>query len=145
MQALIRGSFYPRTMLRQACAGLLAGMGCVATLAWAQAPGVPVAQDRPYPGVIELRVDATDVNHRMLRVQERIPVRTGTLQLLFPRWLPGTHGPYAEPSQFAGLIVRDGDRFRVVRIDYRGGLRYPKLERIEGSRDWHGAILAPRS
>jgi predicted metalloprotease with PDZ domain len=27
------------------------------------------------------------------------------------------------------LRVKDGDRFRTVKIDYRGGLRYPRLER----------------
>jgi hypothetical protein len=27
------------------------------------------------------------------------------------------------------LIVREGDQFRTVQLDYRGGLRYPHLER----------------
>ncbi|MBN8481828.1 MAG: M61 family metallopeptidase [Xanthomonadales bacterium] len=42
------------------------------------------------------------------------------------------------------LLVRDFDRFRTVRIDYHGGLRYPRLERIAGSPDRLGDILAPR-
>ena len=33
------------------------------------------------------------------------------------------------------LLVKEGDRYRSVGIDYHGGLRYPKLERIEGSED----------
>jgi predicted metalloprotease with PDZ domain len=41
------------------------------------------------------------------------------------------------------LLLREGDRFRSVRIDHRGGLRYPKLERAAGD-DRLGAILAPR-
>lgn len=42
------------------------------------------------------------------------------------------------------LIVRDGERHRVLRIDYRGGLRYPTLERIEGSVDRLGKVYSPR-
>ncbi|MFC3069917.1 M61 family metallopeptidase [Phenylobacterium soli] len=42
------------------------------------------------------------------------------------------------------LIVKDGDHYRVVTIDYRGGLKYPRLERIEGTPDRLSAIYAPR-
>ena len=42
------------------------------------------------------------------------------------------------------LLLKDGDDFRVVRIEYRGGLRYPKLERIPDTPDRLTAILAPR-
>lgn len=43
------------------------------------------------------------------------------------------------------LLVKSGDRFREIAIDYRGGLRYPRLEKIgagEGSLD---KLLSPRS
>ncbi|WP_240096319.1 M61 family metallopeptidase [Thermomonas flagellata] len=42
------------------------------------------------------------------------------------------------------LLVRDFDRFRTVRLDYHGGLRYPHLERIPGTPDYLGAIFAAR-
>jgi predicted metalloprotease with PDZ domain len=42
------------------------------------------------------------------------------------------------------LIVRQADSFRTVRIDYRDGLRYPHLRRVEGSPDLLTKILAPR-
>ena len=42
------------------------------------------------------------------------------------------------------LIIRNGDRFRTVSFDYRGGLRYPRLERIEGTPDRIGDILSAR-
>lgn len=42
------------------------------------------------------------------------------------------------------LLVRQGDTFRSVRIDYHGGLRYPHLQRIEGTPDVLSRILAPR-
>jgi len=42
------------------------------------------------------------------------------------------------------LTVRDGDRVRTVKLDYTGGLRYPRLERIAGTPDRLGEIFAPR-
>lgn len=48
----------------------------------------------------------------------------------------------ADPIQ---LIVKTGDEYRAVAIDYHGGLRYPHLERIPGTPDRLGAILRPRT
>ena len=42
------------------------------------------------------------------------------------------------------LLVNNLDHIDTVRIDYRGGLRYPKLERVPGTPDRLSAILAPR-
>jgi predicted metalloprotease with PDZ domain len=42
------------------------------------------------------------------------------------------------------LLVRNQDLYRTVRIDYRGGLRYPHLVPIAGRRDLLPAVLAPR-
>jgi predicted metalloprotease with PDZ domain len=42
------------------------------------------------------------------------------------------------------LIVRKGDRFRTVRLDYHGGLRYPHLERDPGRPDLLQAIFASK-
>lgn len=43
------------------------------------------------------------------------------------------------------LLLKSGDRFRTVAIPYHDGLRYPRLERIEGTPDRLGAILAARA
>lgn len=43
------------------------------------------------------------------------------------------------------LIVRNQDRFRTIQLDYRGGLQYPHLERVEGKPDVLATLLAPRS
>jgi predicted metalloprotease with PDZ domain len=42
------------------------------------------------------------------------------------------------------LLVKDGDRYSTVRIDWRGGLRYPLLERIPGTPDRLAALYRPR-
>jgi predicted metalloprotease with PDZ domain len=43
------------------------------------------------------------------------------------------------------LLLRNGDQYRTVTIDYRDGLRYPHLERDAAAADRLAAILAPRS
>ena len=43
------------------------------------------------------------------------------------------------------LLVRNLDDYRTVRVEYRGGLRYPQLERIPGTVDRLAAVLKPRS
>ena len=40
------------------------------------------------------------------------------------------------------LLVKVDNRYKTVKIDYRGGQRYPKLERIEGTPDRLTAILS---
>jgi predicted metalloprotease with PDZ domain len=42
------------------------------------------------------------------------------------------------------LIVREGERFRTVQLDYHGGLRYPHLERDPNRPDLLEAIFAPK-
>lgn len=43
------------------------------------------------------------------------------------------------------LIVRNQDRYRVVRLDYHDGLQYPHLVRVEGRADGLAALLAPQA
>src|SRR5206468_275652 len=42
------------------------------------------------------------------------------------------------------LLVRDGERYRTIRIDYRGGLRYPRFERDTSNPARLDQILAAR-
>jgi predicted metalloprotease with PDZ domain len=42
------------------------------------------------------------------------------------------------------LLVRNQDLYRTVRIDYRGGLRYPHLVALAGREDLLPAVLASR-
>lgn len=39
------------------------------------------------------------------------------------------------------LLVKIGDRYKTVKIDYHGGLRYPRFERIAGTHDYWSDIL----
>jgi hypothetical protein len=42
------------------------------------------------------------------------------------------------------LLVKTGDHYRTARLEWKGGLRYPRLERIDGTPDLLSAIYAPR-
>ncbi|RYG12045.1 MAG: M61 family peptidase, partial [Caulobacteraceae bacterium] len=42
------------------------------------------------------------------------------------------------------LIVKDGDHYRTVSVDYHEGLRYPRLERIPGTPDRLSELYTPR-
>lgn len=42
------------------------------------------------------------------------------------------------------LLLRQDDHYRHVQINYHDGLRYPHLQRIDGSRDWLTSIVKAR-
>jgi predicted metalloprotease with PDZ domain len=70
-------------------------------------PSIPAAQDTAYPGVIRLSVDATDLDRRIFRVRETIPLaQAGPVTLLYPKWLPGNHAPNGPLNDLAGLVIR---------------------------------------
>jgi predicted metalloprotease with PDZ domain len=68
-------------------------------------PPIVAPRDAPYPGLLKLSVDATDLDRRIFNVRETIPVKPGRVTLLFPMWRPGGHQASGELNKFAGLIV----------------------------------------
>jgi len=42
------------------------------------------------------------------------------------------------------LLVHDGDLYRTVKLDWHGGLRYPRLEKVGKGKGTLDALLAPR-
>lgn len=66
---------------------------------------IPAPEDHPYPGEIHLTVDATDLQHRIVRVHESITGLGPDAVLLFPKWLPGNHGPTGPVDRLAGLMI----------------------------------------
>jgi predicted metalloprotease with PDZ domain len=70
----------------------------------------PLPQDAPYPGTMQIDVDASDIARRIYRVKQTIPLASGgPMTLLFPQWLPGTHSPRGQIDKLSGLkITADG-------------------------------------
>jgi predicted metalloprotease with PDZ domain len=85
---------------------------CALLLAFTAArAGDPAPADVEYPGILKLAVDATDLDHRVFRVHEEIPVAAGALMLLYPQWLPGNHAPRGPIDKLAGVVFTiDGKR-----------------------------------
>ena len=42
------------------------------------------------------------------------------------------------------LLIHDGDVYRTVKLDWHGGLRYPRLEKVGKGTGTLDALLAPR-
>jgi predicted metalloprotease with PDZ domain len=98
------------------CGALIAAGVAVAQTPLSLPPEIAAPRDAPYPGTIRLAVDATDVTRHIFRVKETIPVRTGSLTLLYPKWLPGTHSPAGRIDALAGLMIQaNGRRVEWVR------------------------------
>lgn len=88
-------------LLMATVAGSIVGM--VSLIAGAQ---VPAPRPADYaPGELKISVDATDIAHRIFSVHETIPVVPGPLTLLYPQWIPGTHGPSGPIDKLAGLTI----------------------------------------
>jgi len=108
------------------CASALALLVAAPALAQtgAAAPALPVAlapippvSDQVRPGAIELWVDASDIDRRIMSVRQTIPVtQSGPMVLFYPQWIPGNHGPVGPVSQVANLqFSANGQRIEWVR------------------------------
>ncbi len=78
---------------------------------------IPAPRDVPYPGTIQLTVDASDVTRAIFRVHEHVPVpAAGDFVMLYPKWLPGTHSPSGQINKVAGFrATANGKELKWVR------------------------------
>jgi predicted metalloprotease with PDZ domain len=73
-------------------------------------PPIVRSQDRPYPGVLQLAIDARDTDRGIIHGRLRVPVaQPGPLTLLYPKWMPGYHSPQNPLELLAGIEVRAGE------------------------------------
>ena len=90
-------------------------------------PGFAVAQNGP----ITLQVDATEAMRQILHARMRFPVRPGPLTLLYPKWIPGEHGPSGPVIDLVGLKIstsgktiewkRDGEEMFAFQLEVPAG------------------------
>src|SRR5438552_18912566 len=52
---------------------------------------------------LDVEVDARDLPRRLLHTRITIPCQPGKLRLWYPKWIPGTHGPYGRVEDVGGL------------------------------------------
>ena len=110
-------------LLASACAAALL-FGAAPGLAQVETPAldrtlapIPAPRDAPYPGVITLEMDATDIDRRIISVRQTIPVTgAGPLVLLYPQWIPGNHAPVGPVDDIGDLqITANGQQLPWVR------------------------------
>ncbi len=77
-------------------------------------PPIPTPTAETYPGVIKYEVDATDVERKIVRVRQTMPVKAGPLVLLYPKFLPGNHAATGPIQLISGVTVTGGG----ARIDW---------------------------
>lgn len=59
------------------------------------------AQSQP----IQVSVDASDATRRLIHATMKFPVKPGPFSLLYPKWIPGEHGPTGPIEDLVGLKV----------------------------------------
>jgi predicted metalloprotease with PDZ domain len=74
---------------------VLAGAIMLAGGSLARAQGAPIT----------LNVDLSDAPRRILHATETMPVSSGPLTLVYPKWIPGEHGPTGPIENFAGFFI----------------------------------------
>ena len=61
-------------------------------------------------GPITLNVDATEAPRKLFHAHMTIPVNHGPLTLVYPKWIPGEHGPTGPIINLAGLKFTAGGK-----------------------------------
>jgi predicted metalloprotease with PDZ domain len=74
-----------------------------AGVALAVAVGSSVASAQTAP--ITLSVDLTDAPRKILHATEVMPVTAGPLTVVYPKWIPGEHGPTGPIENMAGFFI----------------------------------------
>ena len=60
--------------------------------------------------VIELKVDAHKAPRRLLHAKLTIPAKPGPMTLVYPKWIPGEHGPNGPINDLTGLKITSGEK-----------------------------------
>src|SRR5260370_15319144 len=62
------------------------------------------------PAPVTLTVDGREIDKERIEARLVIPVKPGPLTLLYPKWLPGTHGPGGPIGRVGGLKLSAGGK-----------------------------------
>ena len=89
-------------------------------------------------GPLVLQVDATRAPQRILHAQLSLAVTPGPLRLVYPKYIPGEHGPTGPIDQLAGLVIhgsgktlpwrRDPEDMYALTVDVPSGTTSLRLD-----------------
>jgi predicted metalloprotease with PDZ domain len=77
------------------------GTALVVAVGFSTAGAMAGAQTAP----ITLSVDLTDAPRKILHATEVMPVTAGPLTVVYPKWIPGEHGPTGPIENMAGFFI----------------------------------------
>src|SRR6202142_868680 len=52
---------------------------------------------------IQINVDASEAPRRLIHATLQFPVKPGPMSLLYPKWIPGEHGPTGPIEDLTGI------------------------------------------
>lgn len=79
-------------------------------LLWSLPFAATLAAQTPPPSGATIRVDASDASRRIFHAHLVIPAAPGPLVLLYPKWIPGEHGPTGPVTDLAGVRFTAGGK-----------------------------------
>lgn len=91
-------------------AGLCLPLALSLPLAAAPAKPRPSAAAKAEAPPIAVTLDASDVGSKLLRVKLEIPAAPGPLTLVYPKWIPGEHGPTGPIANLVDLRFKAGGK-----------------------------------
>jgi predicted metalloprotease with PDZ domain len=59
---------------------------------------------------VKISVDASEATRRLLRTSMQFPVTPGPMSLLYPKWIPGEHGPTGPIEDLVGIKITAGGK-----------------------------------
>ena len=92
--------------------GLLLGLSLTIALV-AQSPNAASAPHAP----VTIALDATDAPRHIFHARLSIPAKPGALTLLYPKWIPGEHGPTGPVTDLVNLRFSANGKTLVWRRD----------------------------
>ncbi len=119
------------------------------TLIFAAEPQRRAAPAQAPPGPIMLQVDASHAPDEIFHARETMPVTPGPLTLLYPKWIPGEHGPTGPVIDNVGLKFTAGGQTIPWRRDDVDMYTYhltipPDAKQLEISLDYTSPIAGGR-
>ena len=70
----------------------------------------PLLAQNAAQNAVRLRVDATDAPRRLFHVRMTMTAKPGPMTLLYPKWIPGEHGPTGPIENLVGLQIKSGQQ-----------------------------------
>lgn len=75
-------------------------------------PAIAAPENKPYPGLLKVKADLTDIDRRIVHIEQTIPVsNSGEMVFMMAKWLPGKHHPFMnQVARIGGLSFKAGNQ-----------------------------------